>query len=149
MPRYTWRESALITSRGARRARATAAAVLPTPVGPAMTRSGTLIRYSDMLPDTASSLWRGHLAWSDISLLGSPPERGSPRTGRTSHCSARRPSAAHLALVGHLTARLAARARLTSHCHALPYATDVSADVLDGDAAHRGPSVRAEVGRRR
>src|SRR5688500_14272364 len=40
IPRYTWRESALTTSSGSLRARATAAAVLPTPVGPATTSRG-------------------------------------------------------------------------------------------------------------
>jgi hypothetical protein len=43
-----------------------------------------------------------HLArFSIISPLGSPPERDSPRT-----------------IFDHFTARLAARARLTSHYHA-------------------------------
>src|SRR5215471_15078062 len=37
MPRYTCRESALTTSMGRRPARATAVAVFPTPVGPAIT----------------------------------------------------------------------------------------------------------------
>src|SRR5690349_13397332 len=50
MPRYTCRESAETTSIGRRAASATAAAVLPTPVGPAMTSSGVSLITRSVRP---------------------------------------------------------------------------------------------------
>src|SRR5207247_4818493 len=56
----TWRESADTTSIGSRAASATAAAVLPTPVGPAMTRSGGLSDISGSLPFGLGSHYQLH-----------------------------------------------------------------------------------------
>src|SRR2546430_12305368 len=60
MPPQTWRESADTTSIGSRAASATAAAVLPTPVGPAMTRSGGLSDISGSLPFGLGSHYQLH-----------------------------------------------------------------------------------------